>query len=85
MWSSKQAAWAQIVAGKPRSSSRGLQIEVQVLSKERQLLQEAKIEATETNTAPGVISWFDVKDPEGNSMRRFQVLTTGAKATGKRD
>lgn len=75
--------WVQIVAGKPQPSSWGLQIEVKDLSRERQRLRDAKIDATEIKGVPNVISYFDLKDPDGNAMRWFQVLTTDPKVTGK--
>jgi glyoxylase I family protein len=77
-------AWVQISEGKVSPSSWSLQLEVEDLSRERQRLREAGIAATEIGTAPGVISWFDLKDPDGNEMRWFQVLTTDSKVTGKK-
>lgn len=76
--------WVQIVSGKPQPSSWDLQVEVQDLQRERQRLREAKIDATEIKGVPNVISYFDLKDPDGNGMRWFQVLTTDPKVTGKR-
>ncbi len=75
-------AWVQIVAGRPLPSSWSLQVEVQDLSRERDRLRKEGIEATGITTHPGVISWFDVKDPDGNAMRWFQVLTSDPKVTG---
>jgi hypothetical protein len=43
------------------------------------------IAATEINTVPNVISYFDLSDPDGNTMRWFQVLTSDPKVTGIRD
>ncbi len=77
-------AWVQIVAGKPQPSSWNLQVEVRDLSRERERLRDAKIDATEIKTAPGIISWFDLKDPDGNAMRWYQVLTADPKVTGKK-
>lgn len=77
-------AWVQISEGKVSPSTWNLQLEVEDLSHERQRLREAGIAATEIGTAPGVISWFDLKDPDGNAMRWFQVLTTDPKVTGKK-
>jgi hypothetical protein len=76
-------AWVQISEGKVSPSSWSLQLEVEDLSRERKRLREASIAATEIGTAPGVISWFDLKDPDGNAMRWFQVLTTDSRVTGK--
>ena len=45
---------------------------------------EAGVAATEVEASPGVISWFDLKDPDGDSMRWFQVLTADSKVTGDR-
>ena len=75
-------ARVQIVAEKPQPTSWNLQIEVNDLTSERQRLQEQGIEATEIKGVPKVISYFDVKDPDGNRMRWFQVLTTDPKVTG---
>jgi hypothetical protein len=41
------------------------------------------VEATEIESSPGVIAWFDLSDPDGNKMRWFQVLTEDEKVTGK--
>jgi len=78
-------AWVQIVIGVVKPSSWTILFEVRNLSYERERLREEAIEATEIKTRPGVISWFDLKDPDGNSMRWFQVLTTDSKVTGIRD
>ena len=76
-------AWVQISEGKASPSSWSLQLEVEDISRERERLRKAGRAATEIGTAPGVISGFDLKDPDGNSMRWFQVLTTDSKVTGK--
>lgn len=78
-------AWVQIVSGKVQPSSWSLQLEVRDLSRERERLREGGIAATEIKTVPDVISYFDLSDPDGNSMRWFQVLTSDAKVTGGRD
>lgn len=77
-------AWVQISEGKVRPSSWSLQVEVRDLSRERERLTAAEIVTTEIGTAPGVISWFDLEDPDGNEMRWFQVLTSDTKVTGNR-
>ena len=78
-------AWVQISSGKVRSSSWSLQLEVRDLSLERERLREAGIAAGEIETAPNVISWFDLSDPDGNAIRWFQVLTSDPKVSGIRD
>jgi len=78
-------AWGQINSGKVQPSSWSLELEVKDLVHERQRLRENQIEATEIKTIPGVISFFDIKDPDGNTMRWFQVLTSDPKVTGGRD
>jgi len=62
-------AWVQIVKSKVKASSWSLQLEVQDLSRERERLREAGIAATEIKTVPNVISYFDLNDPDGNTMR----------------
>ena len=78
-------AWVQIMSGKVQpSSSWSLQLEVTDISRERERLNENGIVATEIKTVPNVISFFDIKDPDGNQMRWFQVLTSDPKITGDR-
>jgi catechol 2,3-dioxygenase-like lactoylglutathione lyase family enzyme len=74
--------WVQIVSGKVQPSSWNLQLEVRDLSRERERLRQSGIAATEIETVPNVISFFDLKDPDGNTMRWFQVLTSDSKVTG---
>lgn len=77
-------SWVQIESGKVQPSSWSLEIEVRNLSLERERLRVSGIVATEIKTVPDVISYFDIKDPDGNSMRWFQVLTSDPKVTGGR-
>jgi predicted enzyme related to lactoylglutathione lyase len=77
------AAWVQISEGNVTDSSWSLQLEVEDLAREHRRLQEAGIATTEVGTVPGVISWFDLRDPDGNRMRWFQVLTSDSNVTGK--
>ncbi len=78
-------AWVQIVSGKVQpSSSWNLQLEVRELHRERERLRKSGIAATEIKTVPNVISYFDISDPDGNTMRWFQVLASDSKVTGKR-
>jgi hypothetical protein len=77
--------WVQIMSGKVQPSSSTLQLEVWDLERERERLRAGKITATEIKTVPNVISFFDVKDPDDNAMRWFQVLASDTKVTGNRD
>src|SRR6266568_3769628 len=74
-------AWVQISKGKVQASSWSLQLGVQDLSRERERLREARIGATEIQTVPNVISYFDLNDTDSNTMRWFQVLTSDPKVT----
>jgi predicted enzyme related to lactoylglutathione lyase len=78
-------AWVQISKGNVKPSSWRFEIAVYDLQRERERLRKAGISATEIQTSPGVISWFDLEDPDGNKMRWFQVLTSDPKVTGGRD
>lgn len=77
--------WIHVEVGEVRPSSWSVQLEVKDLSRERERLRKAGISATEIKTSPNIISWFDLKDPDGNQMRWFQVLTSDPKVTGGRD
>lgn len=76
--------WVQIVQGHVRPSSWTILFEVRDLAKERTRLLNAGIQVPEIKSAPNVISWFDIKDPDGNAMRWFQVFTTEKKVVGDR-
>lgn len=78
-------AWVQIVSGKVQASSWTLLLAVGDLSRERERLREGGIVATEIKTVPDVIRYFDLRDPDGNAMRWFQVLTSDPTVTGVRD
>jgi predicted enzyme related to lactoylglutathione lyase len=78
-------AWVQISKGQVKPSSWSLQLEVRDLARERERLRKHGIASTEIKTVPDVISFFDLSDPDGNSMRWFQVLTADPKVTGNRD
>jgi len=77
-------AWVQLMENEVKPSSWTILFAVRDLSRERERLRENHIKATSIKTSPGVISWFDLTDPDGNAMRWFQVLTTDPKVTGKR-
>ncbi len=78
-------AWVQISSGRVQPSTWSLHLEVRDVSRERDRLRGTAIEATEVSGVPGVISFFDLNDPDGNSIRCFQVLTPDAKVTGGSD
>jgi glyoxylase I family protein len=77
-------SWLQIVRGNVKPSSWNFQVEVRDLSRERERLRKSGVEAAEIKTLPNVISYFGIKDPDGNSLLFFQVLTTDPKVTGGR-
>jgi len=76
-------AWVQISKGTVRPSNWNLQIEVHDLAREHRRLQDHGIITSKIGTSAGVITWFDVKDPDANGMRWFQVLTEDSKVTAK--
>ena len=78
-------AWVQIVEAEVKPSSWTILFEVRDLARERERLPKSNIAATEIQTKPNVISWFDLIDLDGNEMKWFQVLTTDPKVTGNRD
>ncbi len=77
-------AWVQIVQDEVKPSSWNLQIEVLDLKKEHDRVVNSGIDCKEIKTVPDVISYFDLKDLDGNAMRWFQVLTSDPKVTGGR-
>ena len=78
-------AWVQISRGAVKPSNWNLHIEVQDLAREHRRLQDHGIVPSQIGMTAGVITWFDVSDPDGNGMRWFEVLTKDPKVTGKSD
>lgn len=78
-------AWIQVSKGTVKPSNWNLHIEVHDLATEHRRLVDHGIVTSQIGTSPGVITWFDVSDPDGNGMRWFQVLTKDPKVTGKSD
>ena len=76
--------WLQIAKGEVKPSSWSFQVEVRDLVRERERLRAARVEAAEIKTVPNVISFFGIKDPDGNSLLFFQVLTSDPRVTGGR-
>jgi hypothetical protein len=77
-------SWLQIVKGDVKPSNWVFQVEVRDLSHERERLRRSGVEAAEIKTVPNVISYFGIKDPDGNSLLFFQVLTSDPNVTGGR-
>lgn len=77
-------AWVQISAGEVKPSSWSIQFEVKDLARERERLLMAGVPVPEIRSEPGVISWFNIRDPDENQMVWFQVLTSDPKVTGKK-
>ncbi len=78
-------AWVHISKGEVKPSGWRIEIEVQDLQRGPSRLQKAGISTSEIGTSPGAITWFSLKDPDGNAMRWFRLLTMDAQVTGNRD
>ena len=76
--------WLQIVQGKPTPSTWTFQVEVRDLARERERLRAASVEAAEIKVVPNVIAYFPIRDPDGQQLLFFQVLTHDPKVTGGR-
>lgn len=66
--------WVQLGEGRPGGSSWNLRIGVPDLPAERRRLEQLGVGLGETQTVPGVISFFEFADPDGNSLSCYQVL-----------
>lgn len=76
--------WVQIVESKVKPSGWGLNLEVYDLELEKDRLSKLNISATEIKTHQDMIKWFDLRDPDENFMRWFQVLTSDLTVAGDR-
>jgi len=77
-------AWLQIVQGTVGTSGWALRLEVRDLHRERERLRSAGVDAEEIATVPSVIRYFGIRDPDGNELMFFEVLTADPKVTGGR-
>jgi predicted enzyme related to lactoylglutathione lyase len=77
--------WLQIVQGNVGTSGWALRLEVRDLPRERERLRSAGVDAEEIATVPSVIRYFGIRDPDGNELMFFEVLTSDPKVTGGRD
>jgi predicted enzyme related to lactoylglutathione lyase len=64
--------WIQLDQGPAAGGSWTLRIGVADLNAERQRLEESGVELSGTRTVPGVISFFDFHDPDGNQLSCYQ-------------
>lgn len=64
--------WVQLDEGPPNGGHWTLRIGVTDLIAERQRLTKLGVELGETRTVPGVISFFDFHDPDGNRLSCYE-------------
>ena len=67
------------------SSNWALQLNVTDLSREREGLRQSGIATSEIRIVPDEVSFFALKDPDGNHLEWFQVLTPSAMITDARN
>ncbi len=69
-------AWVQISEGEVKQSNWLVNLEVLDLHREYDRIKESNIYTTEIKERGGVVSWFDAKDPDGNSIRFYKLITS---------
>lgn len=67
-----------------KPSSWTLRLEVRDLTRERQRLHTAGMEAARIQTVPTVIRYLGIRDPDNNALMFFPVLTADVKVPGGR-
>lgn len=72
--------WIQLDEGLATGGNWTLRIGVGDLSAERRRLEKLGMKLGETRTVPGVISFFDFRDPDGNRLSCYQVHEASALA-----
>jgi predicted enzyme related to lactoylglutathione lyase len=66
--------WIQLVGGRRGSPGWVLRYGVEDIELERDRLKGLGIEPGDIETVPGVISFFDLRDPDDNELSAYQVL-----------
>lgn len=66
--------WIQLMGGQPGSSNWVLRYGVEDLDVERDRLRTLGVSIGDVETIPGVISYFDFLDPDGNRLSCYRVL-----------
>jgi predicted enzyme related to lactoylglutathione lyase len=66
--------WIQLDEGPPADGHWTLRMGVSDLGAERQRLDGLGLELGPTHTVPGVISFFDFHDPDGNQLSCYEEL-----------
>jgi predicted enzyme related to lactoylglutathione lyase len=67
--------WIQLGESTQGGSGWTLRIGVADLAAERKRLEQLGLELGETQTVPGVISFFEFADPDANNLSCYQVLS----------
>jgi predicted enzyme related to lactoylglutathione lyase len=67
--------WIQLVGDRDGSHGWRLRYGVEDLQRERARLIVLGVSVEEVKTVPGVISFFDFSDPDGNGLSCYQVST----------
>jgi predicted enzyme related to lactoylglutathione lyase len=66
--------WIQLDEGAPAGGNWTLRTGVADLTAERHRLEAFGVTLSETHTIPGVISFFNFRDPDGNQLSYYQEL-----------
>lgn len=72
-----EGTWIQLMGGRPGSPGWALRYGVEDLAAERTRLGGLGVSAGDTETVPGLISLFEFKDPDNNTLCCYQVLEGG--------
>ena len=64
--------WLQLFEG-PTSTGAILRLEVSKIDQQHQRIQQLGVSATPIEVVPGVVSYFDFKDPDGNLLSFYQL------------
>lgn len=67
-------SWLQLYEGNTHSSGWVFRVGVKNLEMERKRINGNGIETNEIETVPGVISFFDLRDPDDNRLSVYQLL-----------
>ncbi len=65
--------WIQLMGGQRGSSGWILRYGVEDLESEQERLRGLGVSVGEVETVPGVISFFDFFDPDGNALSCYQI------------
>lgn len=71
--------WLQLYQAQGISGDTALRLEIKDLDKQNKRLRDEGLQVEDITVVPGLIRYFDFKDPDGNGLSFYQLLERDVK------